>query len=541
MDSVAEIAAVISCPLYALRRACQSHTRTFHNIPLILFLTHISPFLAAVMASDFRTYLLTEILSEQRTISYRNVARSLKIHVNAAKCILYEYHEEQNKRKGGSLYATYMIAGTKKSELTPETNGRGKVNGHKDDEGDEQMALPSSPPPFTSSMMEPSQQSVHENGVETQAVPVRTIMLVREENLEEVKAQFEEITGLHIYSLSPGKIPDLVALTDIGRGLYADVFSKDDPLLHNKTYGVVLNRDVRRRKGKRPNNPPAAQPKMMPVKEENTKPKPAPAPAAAKSIFAATKPSSTIKKEGTTSRPSSRDSTTTQDKSKPSLKRDASDIFKAFAKSSQKKSSQAKAKEDSQDTKMTDADEEGESEDEALFLDTKTRKSGTKRLSDAKKDRADKASKLRKMMDSDDEAEVQPIEEEAALPQDEPAEKNDVSKEAGEEDVAWSDSDGEGKKENKNEMLVGPRRKRGKRKVMKKRTMKDDEGFLVTKEEEVWEDFSDTDNEEPKKVVKKAFPSKSSAPSSQDKGSQKSAKGGAKKGGGNIMSFFGKK
>ena len=40
----------------------------------------------------FKKYLATEILSEQRTVSYRNVSRALKVHVTAAKCMLYEFH-----------------------------------------------------------------------------------------------------------------------------------------------------------------------------------------------------------------------------------------------------------------------------------------------------------------------------------------------------------------------------------------------------------------------------------------------------------------
>ena len=535
-------------PLYASTYATSQSRTCIFPYDLVVFPPPFrfssTPFVNAAMATDSRTYLSTEIISEQRTISYRNVARALKCHVNTAKCMLYEYYEDQNKRKKGSIYATYMLAGTKKSEAKPEVNGNGQVNGHKDEEGDEQMALPSSPPPFTSSMMDPSQSQ--QSAVDRQIVRVKTIMLVREEHLEDLKSRFEEITSIHIYSLSPGRIPDLVALTDIGRGLYADVFSKEDPLTENNKYGVIQNKDVRRRKGNRPHITPAAQPKMMPVKEVKKE-----EPKKSTQSAASSKPTSTLKKEETTSRPSSRDSASTQDKAKPSLKRDASDIFKAFAKSSQKAKGKPKeeAREDSQDTKMTDVDDEGESEDEAMFLDTQTKKAGTKRTSEGKQVRAEKAAKLRKMMDSDDEAEVQPVEKEAGLAMDEPEEKNDVSKEAGEEDVAWSDSDGEGKakKEEVKQEPVGPRRKRGKRKVMKKRTMKDEDGFLATKEEEMWEDFSETDDDEPKKVeVKKSFPSTSknslSSSQSQTQSSQKSKAGGKKGGGGgSIMSFFGKK
>ena len=126
------------------------------------------------MSVDFKRYLATAILSEQRTLSYRNLARAQKVHANAAKCMLYEFYEAQTKRKPGSLYATYLIAGVKRQEKRTQN---GIANGVHHDE-DEPM--PSSPPPFTSSMLEPSQQE-SEGG---RSVPTKTITLAREEALE---------------------------------------------------------------------------------------------------------------------------------------------------------------------------------------------------------------------------------------------------------------------------------------------------------------------------------------------------------------------
>jgi hypothetical protein len=333
-------------------------------------------------------------------------------------------------------------------------------------------------------------------------------------------------------------LSDLTTFSDIGRALYADVFSKEDPLLHQKKYGVIQNSDVRRRKGKRPVLPLPAAPasKVQPAKDLS-KPLANPVP-------------STLKKEETLSRPSSRDSTSTRDANPPAPKRGSSgaDIFKAFAKSQPPKPT---AKNDSQDTKMSDVpapgledDDEGESEDEALFLDNGTRRP-SQRASDVKKEREDKAAKLRKMMDSEDEDEPAPSQvprkgAEKATPDKDP--------EGDEEDVAWSDSDAEGNKKAATEPEPEPekpKRKRGKRKVMKKRTTKDDDGYLVTKEEAVWESFSESDHEPTKK--KMAVPTSSgisskihgSQPMSQN--SNASGKGQGKKGAANIMSFFGKK
>ena len=94
-------------------------------------------------------------------------------------------------------------------------------------------------------------------------------------------------------------------------------------------------------------------------------------------------------------------------------------------------------------------------------------------------------------------------------------------------------------------VTVADGRRRGRRKVMKKKTTKDAEGYLgmfsldvgsvlmrlpVTKEEPSWESFSE-DEPPPSSKFKPLPPS-----------SAKSKKGsGSKAGQGNIMSFFGKK
>ncbi|EXJ63348.1 uncharacterized protein A1O5_11669 [Cladophialophora psammophila CBS 110553] len=514
------------------------------------------------MAEDFKKYLASEVLNEQRTVSYRTLSRALKVHVNAAKCMLYEFYDFQNTKKPRSVYATYLLSGIKKTPtLAVVTNGTARR--HAPDE-DPDEHIPSSPPPFTSSMLEPSQQSSHVEEEEVKQQPVRTITLVREETLEAVKEEYETITSIHIYSLSPARIQDLVTLTDISQSLFTDGIATE----HSKTYGLIQNPDVRRRKGKRPVILRGPASKSQPIKEENKK-----------TLFSNAKPTpkgSTAAppvKSEEPSRPSSRDSTSTSISNKqPTLRRDASDLFKAFAKHGRPKSTPAatpKSSSQDPDTTMNDVDE-GESEDEALFLDTGTRKSATskKRSSDLKKEREDKAAKLRKMMESDDEEEAAApsVEETTGIENDEPpaAKKGtDADTEAkddeGDDQVAWSDSDTEKKqasKEEKSEQhdaATAPprRRRRGKRKVMRKRTTKED-GYLVTREEAVWESFSEDEPEPPPRAAKKEAP-KSSAPKTHSQGSSssqaqnhagKAGPGGKKKGPGgrgNIMSFFGKK
>ncbi|EXJ84027.1 hypothetical protein A1O3_04694 [Capronia epimyces CBS 606.96] len=505
------------------------------------------------MADDFKKYLATEILSEQRTLSYRNVSRALRVHVNAAKCMLYDFYGFQNEKRPGSVYATYLVSGVKKPRKTVGgTNGT--TDGHKHGDYDEDKPIPSSPPPFTSSMLEPSQQSSHAPEESETQVPVRTITIVREEDLEAVKQQYETVTSMHIYSLSPTRLQDLVTLTDVSRGLFSDRFTKEDPLLTNKIYGIIQNPNVRRRKGKKPVFPQGPSPKFQPVKDD---PKPPKSSAVTTDTTATAKPTES-------SRPSSRGSaSTTGSGRQPALKRDASDLFKAFAKQGQQKSKPKPTPSQDEDTPMPD-DDEGVSEDEALFLDTGTRKAATtkKRPSDVKKDRDDKAAKLRKMMESDDEAEpaVSNAKKAAGVNQEPVAAQNGTVAAEDDEEIAWSDSDTEKQQQSApkqnastgnvgDELMAtpavasasaaGPRRRRGRRKVMKKRTMKDEDGYLVTKEEAAWESFSE---DEPEPVPKKEAPRSSLGSGKTQSNSQKGAGGkpGAKKGG-TIMSFFGKK
>ena len=486
------------------------------------------------MEAAHRKYLAEQIVSEQATISYRSVARALKLHVNAAKRILYEFHEQENSKKPSSVHATYLIAGVKKTQTKAVLPNGHASNVHEDDE-----PIPSSPPPFTSSMLQSSQQDGASQTSYRESVSTKSITLVREEGLEKMKEDFESITSIHIYSLSPHRLQDLQTLTDIGRELFTTVFIKEDPLQHNKTYGVIQNSGVRRRSSKRPQPVEAL---AAVYKPEPSKPRQVTDPATGSKTVA--EPPN-LKKEDL--RPSSAGSSAKASTAKPTtLKRDTSDIFKSFSKA------KSKPKTDSQlsttdsptasgpeDTAMPDA-EEGESEDEALFLDTNTRKPAKKRTSDEgpSQEKKERAAKLRKMMDSDDEevAEVESVKDKANDLAETTNEKQEDDDRDGDGEVAWSDSDTDKKKENKNEdQRTEPKRRRGRRKVMKKRTMKDEEGYLVTKEEAVWESFSE-DEPEAKPKPKSVFPAKTK---SEAKGGKATVKTAAKSG--NIASFFGKR
>jgi hypothetical protein len=94
-----------------------------------------------------------------------------------------------------------------------------------------------------------------------------------------------------------------------------------------------------------------------------------------------------------------------------------------------------------------------------------------------------------------------------------------------------------------------PKRKRGKRKVLKKTTKRDEKGYLglslfeegglilVTKNEYVYESYSEDEEDEEEKVSKRSVPQ---APPVKTEGDKKKGKGAAA-GQKSLMSFFGKK
>ncbi|EER42074.1 DUF1237 domain-containing protein [Histoplasma capsulatum H143] len=150
-----------------------------------------------------------------------------------------------------------------------------------------------------------------------------------------------------------------------------------------------------------------------------------------------------------------------------------------------------------EDVVLDDASEE---EREDLFLDTGTRRSNSKRES-----RKEREEKLRKMMED--------------VPEDVP----ELPPARAPERTDTSQSEEVPKAESKEEASAPKGRRRGRRQVMKKTTIKDAEGYLVTKEEPVWESFSE--DEAPPPVKRKPAVSVNSKPTSSNKGSQKTGQG----------------
>jgi DNA polymerase delta subunit 3 len=413
--------------------------------------------------------------------------------------MLYDFHDKQNAKKPKSVHATYLITGTLRIGPTPSTNG---TFSQSDGLGDSFMQSS----PFPSSMPEPDtnfEVDQDENPIK-EDVPAVTVLLVQEEQLEEAKEEFEEINSIFVYSLESGSIKDMQLLTTCNRDIVTQ-FSSEDPLESYKKYGIPHNPNVKRRTNKRPlpsAAPPAAKP--APVAKES-------APPAAK-LVRTTSDQNKLQKTAAESKTAT-----------PSLQRGNSDLFKSFA-----KTKPPKPKPNAHGTATPMSEDEAEEEDVVMVEETEEQK---EKALETRKARLEQEERLRQMMEEDDEDEVMadaPTVDEAV---EEGSPIDEIPKE----------------EEKQETVTVQGGRRRGRRRVMKKRTMKDDEGYLgmfvgtftvlnmlivitVTKEEAVWESFSEEEPEPKKKKTLLAAPT-----------TAKGKKASGKAGQGNIMSFFGKK
>lgn len=362
--------------------------------------------------------------------------------------MLFEFHQKQNAKKPGSVHATYLITGTR---TTPSS--KQQISGESQD--GEDAVMQSSPPIPNSSAPQATED-------DAEPKPVRSILLAKEEHFDQAKATFETITGIHVYSLAAGGLSDLNLLTECNRKMNAD-YASEDPLDAWKQYGTIQNPNCRRRTQKRP--PPVAP--APSVKEPAAKPKPAPA--LEKQSTKASNDSEPNSAKATPVPEKDTDAGKKKTATKPiTNKRQASDIFKSFAKGANKPKKAAStessaapspappaAAEDESMGGMSDDDPDNAGEDEELHVDAGTGRS--------KKDRE---ADLKAMMDVEDE------------PMDDAAEgASDDAIDAPEEETKEEPEEAKAE-EPKETMTVENGRRRGRRRVMKKKTVKDDEGYL---------------------------------------------------------------
>jgi DNA polymerase delta subunit 3 len=361
--------------------------------------------------------------------------------------MLFDFHQKQNAKKPGSVHATYLITGTR-------TPPKPQHHANADTQDGQDAVMQSSPPiPNSSAPQAPEDDA--------EPTPVRSVLLVKEEHLSQAKATFEKIAGIHVYSLAARGLSDLNSLTECNRKIAVECAS-EDPLVAWKQYGTIQNPNVKRRTQKRP--PPL--PATLNTKEAPAKAKPAPA-LEKQATKASNEPEPTSAK-ATPVPEKNTDATKKKTATKPvTLKREASSIFKSFAKGANKAKKPASTEssaapspapvpaEDESMGGMSDDDIDSAAVDEEIEVDAGTGKS--------KKDRE---ADLKAMMDADDE-EMEDVADRAS--------DNALDAPKDEEKEEFQEST---KEEPKETLTVENGRRRGRRRVMKKKTVKDDEGYL---------------------------------------------------------------
>ncbi|CAI6332531.1 unnamed protein product [Periconia digitata] len=442
---------------------------------------------------DYKEYLAARLLAENHPVTYRLLSRAVKTHVNKAKQMLYEFHKIQNAKKPQSIHATYLVTGRKRT--LKHTNG---LNGK---DGEDAVMQDS---PFPSSVPEPQEPP-------EEPIPTTSIVLVREEELEKTKAEFSDITSIHIYSLESGAIEDLGILTLCNAEVPAQS-KNDDPLELWQLYGCIHNPYIKRRTPKssitasKSSSKPTAQPAA-----KSQQPSASAAPAASKPSN--TKPSATAPAKATLKRSDS--SKSNASKKGPH----AGDIFKSFAKAKPPKPKETATPSATDDSPMAGMSEDEGSDSEP---DRSTTQVDEAKAAAAREEKEARQEELRKMMEED-------LVMEDAAASTSPQDTADMD-EASQDTPAATPLDTQKKDEPKpvETVVTEGGRRRGKRRVTKRKKVKDADGYLVTKEESVWESFSEDEKPpEPKKPKPAAF--------STAKGGKK---GGVAKGQGSIASFF---
>ncbi|CAJ2512324.1 Uu.00g053390.m01.CDS01 [Anthostomella pinea] len=433
---------------------------------------------------DYRQYLAQKILTEDQVVTYRLLSRALKVHVNTAKEMLYEFHKWQNDKRPGTLHATYLVYGTK---LKVEQQ-----------DGDVEMT--------------DSQTSEDVHVPFSDEVPTHTLSLVKEGELQEALALYVEVTSIHVYSLAPHPLKDLQLLADTARQVL-ELSSGEDA----KVFGAIANPNVRKRERRAGSKPaasasaPKAEPKP-PIKKEV---KPTPTPDVKEETKAAT-PKGPREMSASASAPAKKPANAA------TLKRQgSSNIGQMFAKAAanpkpkkpaakvpvSKSAATSTPASGAEDTAMSD---DGEDDAEPV-ADVKQEESGVRQ---ARKNRQAELQRMMEESDDDEPEKADSLAEESM--EDEPPAPEPETKTEEPAEVVSSASGG---------------RRRGRRRVTRKKQILDEQGYLVTIQEPGWESFSEDEAPPPPKP--KAQPVKTEPAAKPKKG--------AAKGQGNIMSFFSKK
>lgn len=390
--------------------------------------------------------------------------------------MLYQFRSQQNAKKAHSIHATYLLSGIRKQPPSAQVPASKGENGAGD------SFVTSSP--FPSSAGHPMEEL-------EEAVPTTTVMLCKEEQLDgrsvevlrtcltslcevAVKAQFDRILWIHIYSLESGTLKDVQILSSCNEEI-ASQYAAEDPLEMWRQYGTIHNPRATRRPSKRPTSaaPPAsslAPASAKPPKMSEDKP----GSVAMQSSRQELKPSAP---SDTPNHPPKKSQKKVPDTKKlglgrpSSLRKESSSLSESFAKTKPKVkredtdgSAGSKAPSTgtaSEDVPMKDVSEEEQEED---LMPSKTEKHAAKEQ--ARKEREEQ---LRKMMEEEDEDGLMPDDPDEAGPMANDAHKVEPVDSPVAAAAAASQMETEAGAEAGSQASVSNGRRRGRRRVMKKR------------------------------------------------------------------------
>ncbi|KAK3318560.1 DNA polymerase subunit Cdc27 [Apodospora peruviana] len=457
----------------------------------------------------YKKFLAENILTEEKVITYRLLSRALHVHPNTAKQMLYDFHKSQNDKRPGAVHATYLVYGIKASgdlSSAPQNGADGDVE-------------------MTSSM--PEVDSLDNT------VPTFILTLIQEQHLKDALSEYEEVSSIHVYSVGPHPAKDLSLLADVANEALR--LGPDG----SKNPAAIGNSRVRRRER------PGAGAKNVAVAVTAARgPAPAtkvvqeePKAAAAASLFKTTT-TSKVKEEEPAAKPppgsSKVASSAPEKKAPPALKRGGSGssggIMQAFSKAAATKAKKAEiwqpAIPSGDDSSIQPMSDDGEDDSEMIPQPKAAGPSSTTR-----KNREARAEELRRMMEEDDEEEDEEEKEESRP--DSPVDEEPMEVEPAEEPAAVPE------KAEKVE-VTGDGRRRGKRKVVRKKQIMDDQGYLVTIQEDAWESFSEDDKPAPPPSFKQKTTGSASSTQSTAASSKSKKAAGPKGSQGSIRSFFSK-
>lgn len=311
-------------------------------------------------------------------------------------------------------------------------------------------------------------------------VPTKTVTIVAEENLTgllmvnkytyhvsillmavlDALAEYEQVTSFHVYSLAPFPQKDLALLADVAKSL-SEYRKIEDAAKTLDTYGVIANPQARKKERK---GPPPVPVSSAPPAVKKEPPSTMPKPSQADKVKQETKETPSV---------DSTPSSSAGKKPPATLKRGASGgIMQSFAKAAAKPPKpKPEPKPKEEDTSMALSDD-GEADDadlpagKAIDLEAlkRTRKEREEQLMRMMEDPEDEVKEEAKKEDEQSDEEM----EEASEPEPEPEPEQEPEPEPKEEEkepaeVISNSSNG---------------RRRGKRRVMKKKRILDDQGYM---------------------------------------------------------------